>query len=66
MAYNVSDERLLELMVSDPSWCIFYQREKVRMMLPTLAKSHMLVEGIKKEINESLEKAEGAPDGPGG
>lgn len=66
MAYNVSDERLLELLVSDPSYCLFYHRERVRMILPTLAKSHMLVEGIRKEINKSLKLAEGVPDGHSG
>lgn len=62
MAYNLPDERLLELMVSDPRWVLVYHRQSVVRLLPTLAKSHMLVEGIRKEVEETLEKAEGPPD----
>lgn len=64
MAYNISDERLLELLITDPTWCLFYHRERVKQLLPTLVKSHMLVEGVRAEINEQLKVSEGARDGP--
>lgn len=55
MAYNITDDELLKLMISDPSWCMFYQREKVKQLLPTLAKAHILVTTIEEQIKEKVE-----------
>ena len=50
MAYNLSQEELLRRMISDPSWVMFYHREKVKRMLPTLARAYMLVSEVQKEL----------------
>jgi hypothetical protein len=50
VAYNISDERLLELMITDPSYCLFYHREKVRRLLPSLARAYILVSELQKEL----------------
>ncbi len=63
MAYNLTDEELLEKLITDPAWCLFYHRERVKRLLPFLARSYMLIEGIKIEVSERLKLAEGGPDG---
>ena len=50
VAYNISDEKLLELMVTDPSYCLFYHREKVRQLLPSLSRAYTLVNELQKEL----------------
>jgi hypothetical protein len=50
VAYNISDEKLLELMITDPSYCLFYHREKVRQLLPSLARAYKLVSEVQKEL----------------
>jgi hypothetical protein len=48
MAYNLTDEEFLDRLVSDPSWCLFYQRDRTKRALPTLVKAFRLVQEIKK------------------
>ena len=52
MAYNISEEELLRQLIIDPSYCLFYHREKVKRMLPSLAKAYILVSEIQKELSE--------------
>jgi hypothetical protein len=63
MAYNISDEKLLTLCVSDPSYCLFYHRPRLKELLPALAKSHMLVTQIEKMVEESLEEKQRSEGG---
>ena len=58
MAYNISDEQLVELMVKEPSYCLFYYRTRVRELLPDLAGAYLLVGNVQKNLIKSLEQAE--------
>lgn len=55
MAYNLSDEELLLRCVTDTDWVLFYHRSRIKQILPALAKSHMLVTQIEKQVSESIE-----------
>ena len=57
MAYNVSDEDLLKLCISDPSYCLFYHRDRVKQLLPSLAEAYLLVGNIQKELTKSLKES---------
>ena len=54
MAYSISDEKLLRLLITDTDYCLFYYRARVRDLLPTLVRSHLLVIGVEEEITERL------------
>lgn len=56
MAYNITEEKLLEMLVSDPSWCLFYHRERVRQLLPAMAQSYVLVGGLQKELTKNMQE----------
>lgn len=58
MAYNVSDERLLELLIKEPSYCLFYHRDRVTKILPSLAKAYILISDLQKELEEKLNRGE--------
>ena len=52
---NVSDEILLQWMIKDPSWCLFYHREQVKRLLPAIAKSHIIMTSIENRLNKTQE-----------
>jgi hypothetical protein len=56
---DIEDEIFLRWLIKDPSWCLFYHRDRVRQLLPVLAESHILVTGIKEELTKQLQEIEG-------
>lgn len=50
MAYNITEEELVERLITDPAYCLFYHREKVKRLLPSLARAYKLVSEIQKEL----------------
>lgn len=56
MAYNISNERLMVLLIKDPAYCMFYHRARVQELLPVLARSHLLVTKLEDEITERLQR----------
>lgn len=43
------------LLIKDPAYCMFYHRGRVQELLPTLAKSHLLVTKIEDVVTKELE-----------
>jgi hypothetical protein len=59
MAYNLTDEEFLDRLITDPSWCLFYQRDRTKRALPVLVKAFKLVQEIKEIMpNLTLESLE--------
>ena len=57
MAYNIPDKRLLELCITDPSYCLFYHRARLKDLLPEIAKSHLLVTTISEMVDKGVEES---------
>jgi hypothetical protein len=64
MAYNLTEEKILEHMINDPTWTLFYHREKVERMLPSLAQAYRLIGGLMKELEEKIKSGEYAEKTP--
>jgi hypothetical protein len=56
MAYNISDDELAELVIKEPSYCLFYHREHLRQLLPSMAEAYLLVGKLQKELTEKLQQ----------
>lgn len=57
MAYNISDKKLLEYCITDPSYALFYHRGRLTELLPEIAKSHLLVTSISELVNKQVEES---------
>lgn len=56
MAYNISEEVLLERIINDPGWVLFYQRDRLKRLLPAMAEAYILVDRLKKQVErDSIE-----------
>lgn len=50
MAYNLTEEELVQRLITDPAWCLFYHRSRVKNLLPSLARAYILVSEVQKEL----------------
>jgi hypothetical protein len=62
---KLEERILLHSLINNPDWCLFYHREEVKLLLPALAKSHILVTEIEKQLVKDLEALEKGRDGDG-
>ena len=60
---KLEERILLHSLIENPDWCLFYHREQVKLLLPALAKSHILVTGIEQQLRKDLAELEGSRDG---
>lgn len=51
---HISKEELLQLLITDPNWCIHYHRDKVKQLLPALTKAYVLTTTIEKGLLKEL------------
>lgn len=58
MAYNISDEELAKLVIKEPSYCLFYHREHLRQLLPSMAQAYLLIGELQKELTKKLQSEE--------
>lgn len=62
MAYNIPDKKLLEYCITDPAYCLFYHRSRLKELLPEIAKSHLLVLAISELVDKSVEESKDVLD----
>ena len=58
MAYNLSDEEIVRRLVTDPEWVLFYQRSRLKYLLPAMAQAYLLVGKVQEELIESQKRDE--------
>lgn len=62
---HIDENRLLEKLIEDPNWCLFYHRDQVRQLLPSMTKAFVLVNtieaGLIKKLREKSAQIEESP-----
>ena len=58
MAYNLSDEEIVNRAVTDPEWILFYHRSRLKLLLPAMAQAYLLVGKVQEELLESQKRDE--------
>lgn len=56
MAYNLSDEEIIQRAVTDPDWIMFYHRAHLKQLLPAMAQAYLLVGKVQEELLKSQER----------
>ena len=56
MAYNLSDEEVINRAVTDPDWVLFYHRAHLKLLLPAMAQAYLLVGNLQQELLKSQER----------